>query len=142
VKRSELGPGRKSLERGSTFATKPHGLKRSAPAPRRAPISPASDAQRARVRGRVSIVSGQRPCDPAHLWPRGMGGCDHPDCVVPLTREEHRAYDAGELDLLPYLVARGCFAEMAHVIGAHGVSPVTLVERLTGERWAPEKQAA
>jgi hypothetical protein len=32
-----------------------------------------------------------------------MGGCGHPLCVTALCRRCHRAYDRGELDLLPYL---------------------------------------
>jgi hypothetical protein len=35
--------------------------------------------------------------------PRSLGGCDEPDCVVPLCRVHHRRYDRGQLDLLPYL---------------------------------------
>jgi len=95
-------------------------------------ISEASKAQRAKVREALSVVSSQPGCDPAHLWPRGRGGCDSPDCVVPLTRREHEAFDRGELDLLPSLIARGYWREMAHPIEAHQVSPVRLVERLTG----------
>ena len=71
--------------------------------------------------------------DPAHLWPRGKGGCDDPLCVVPLCREHHQAFDLGSLELLPSLVSRGYFPEMAHAI-THGVSPTELVRRLTTER--------
>ena len=28
-----------------------------------------------------------------------MGGCDHPDCVIPLCRRCHRGFDDGALDL-------------------------------------------
>ena len=47
------------------------------------------------------VVSGRwiRP----HLVPRSLGGCDHPDCAVPLCRVHHRLYDRGQLDLLSYL---------------------------------------
>lgn len=104
-------------------------------------ISPASPAQRAKVRNAVSIVSGQGPCDPAHVWSRGMGGCDHADCVVPLTRAEHRAYDLGELDLLPFLVrGRGVAPEVQHAL--EHTDLISLLERLTGERWAPQRRAA
>src|SRR5262245_34760278 len=124
VKRNgQLGPGAKSIARGSTFASRGTGLRRtSTPKPRRA-ISEASPAQRAKVANAVSIVSSQGPCDPAHLWPRGRGGCDHPDCVVPLTREEHAAFDEGRLDLLPYLIdpTRGAWEELAHMIEVHQV---------------------
>ena len=74
--------------------------------------------------------------DPAHVWPRGKGGCDHEDCVIPACREPngdgcHRLFDEGKLELLPALIDRGYWAEMAHPIACHQVSPYTLVERLT-----------
>lgn len=102
----------------------------------------ASHAQRRKIAGMASIVSGRSPCDPAHLWPRSRGGCDDPLCVVPLTRDEHRAFDQGRLDVLPSLIASGCWAELAHAIEAHHVSPLTLVRRCTGERYVPERRAA
>lgn len=117
-------------------------LKRSESKRQRKPISPASPEQREKAGTRGSIISGQTPCDPAHLWPRGMGGCDSPLCVIPLTRAEHRAFDDGKFDVLPYLIAHGCWAEMAHMIEAHHVDPIAMLQRLTGERWAPEGRAA
>jgi hypothetical protein len=39
----------------------------------------------------------------AHLAPRAQGGCDDPDCVVPLCWMHHRAYDTGALELLRHL---------------------------------------
>lgn len=105
--------------------------------PQRPSFTPASDAQRDKVRGAVSIVSGETPCDPAHLWPRGLGGCDDPLCVVALTRLEHRAFDDGALDVLPYLIARGLWAELAHMVGVHHVDPLAMLQRLTGERYVP-----
>lgn len=104
---------------------------------KRAAISPASPEQRAKVREALSIVSGLEGCDPAHLLPRSLGGCDDALCVVPLLRAEHRAYDTGELDLLPYLLKAGCYAEIAHCIEAHHISPLPLLERLTADKWAP-----
>jgi hypothetical protein len=145
VKRTELGPGKKALERGSTFKSRGEGLQRSAAKPRRSPISQASPAQRAKVRDSLGcIVTGADPCycDPAHLWPRGMGGCDHPDCVVVLRRDVHRAFDDGELDILGELIAHGCWAELAHAVEVHHVDPIALLQRCTGERWAPERTAA
>jgi hypothetical protein len=100
-------------------------------------ISPASKAQRDKVRHAKSIYSARPGCDPAHIWPRSRGGCDHPDCVIPLTRDEHNEFDAHRLDILSCLVARKCWAEMAHPIIAHGVSPLQLLERLTGQEWRP-----
>lgn len=117
-------------------------LKRTSKPAKRRTISPASPEQRVKVRDAVSIVSAQGPCDPAHLWPRGRGGCDHADCVVPLTREEHRAFDAGELDLLPYLQTYpvGMRPEVAHALTHCDL--LALVHRLSGEHYAPERRLA
>jgi hypothetical protein len=92
----------------------------------------AAPAQRAKVKDAISIISGEGPCDPVHIWDRRLGGCDDPLCVFPATRFEHREYEEKRLDILPALVAGGYFAEMAHVIEAHDVSPKRLLERLTG----------
>lgn len=46
------------------------------------------------------------PCeilDPAHVIHRSQGGGMSPAAIVPLCREHHRAYDAGDLDLIPHL---------------------------------------
>jgi hypothetical protein len=69
--------------------------------------------------------------DPAHLWPRGKGGCDDPLCVIPLCRTCHQLFDEGRLELLPKLIDKGYWVEMAHPISEHEVSPFTLTERLT-----------
>jgi hypothetical protein len=57
-------------------------LRRLTPLARRTPpprtlISPASEAQRAKVAHQPCLVCGRRPVDPAHLVPRSLGGCDH-----------------------------------------------------------------
>jgi hypothetical protein len=103
----------------------------------RGPISEASDAQRAKVRGELSIISAKGPCDPAHLWDRRLGGCDDELCVVPLTRREHRDFEEKRLDILSALIAGGYFAELGHVLAVHRPSPTVLVERLTGEPYGP-----
>lgn len=147
MKRGELGPGAKSLERGSTFATPRSELARNSttragrPSLKRSGFTPASDEQRAKISGRPSIVSGHGPCDPAHLWPRSLGGCDHRDCVIPLTREEHRAYDDGRLDILAELVGLGMVAELQHALGHANGDLIGLLNRVTGQRYAPEAQA-
>jgi hypothetical protein len=64
----------------------------------------ASEAQREKIIGRWCIVCEQtKGITPAHLTPRSLGGCEHPDCAVPLCLTHHRAYDTGRLELLPYL---------------------------------------
>jgi len=76
-------------------------LRRSKPLERTASMA-ATDAQRAAVAGRTCIVCGaDRRIDSAHLIPRSLGGCGDALCVVPACRRCHRAYDRGELDLLP-----------------------------------------
>jgi hypothetical protein len=99
---------------------------------RRSAVSPASAAQRTKVAGRACIVCGGRPADPAHLIPRSLGGCDQPDCVVPLDRRCHRAYDRGQLDLLPHLEPR-YRAELAH--GLLHLGLLGLLGRISGTRW-------
>jgi hypothetical protein len=144
VRRSEPPRRRRALRRQAGLARR-SGLKRSGRLERRAelrrrtplartPVSPASEAQRAKVAGQGCLVCGTRPVDPAHLAPRALGGCDHPDCVVPLCRAHHRTYDRGELDLLPRLEpARR--AELAHALSHLGL--LALLLRLTGKRWYP-----
>ncbi len=103
--------------------------------------------QRVKLKGLVCVGCGRDveddpnwTLDPAHLWPRRFGGCDHVLCVAPLCRHVyqpdqgcHPLYDAGKLDIHGKLVDRGYWKEMAHVIEVHEVSPLTLVNRLTGE---------
>jgi hypothetical protein len=101
---------------------------------RRTPFSPGSEVQRDKVAGQHCLVCGGRPVDPAHLVPRSLGGCDRPECVVPLDRRCHRAHDRGELDLLPHLEPR-YRPELAHGVGHVGV--VALLRRVTGTRWVP-----
>ncbi|MFL5844502.1 MAG: HNH endonuclease [Solirubrobacteraceae bacterium] len=69
------------------------------------PLVAASDAQRAKVAKLRCLVCDRSPVDPAHLVPQRLGGCTHPDCVLPLCRTHHRLYDRGELALKPYLGA-------------------------------------
>jgi hypothetical protein len=120
------GLGRRGTLRSSGRLRRRTPLRRSA-------VSPASRAQRAKVAGQACIVCGGRPVDPAHLVPRSLGGCDEPDCVVPLERRCHRAYDSGQLDLLPYLEPRRR-AELAH--GLLHLGLLGLLGRITGTRWA------
>jgi hypothetical protein len=122
----------KRLER-RTALRRPGPPRRRTPL-RRAAFSAASPAQRAKVAGGACLVCGRRPVDPAHLVPRSLGGCDQPDCVVPLCRAHHRLYDRGRLDLLPYLEPR-CRAELAH--GLMHLGLLGVLRRVTGSRWAP-----
>lgn len=100
-------------------------------------ISEASPEQRAKVKDRVSILGGEGPCDPCHIWPRSLGGCDDPLCVFPATREEHRAFDQGHLDVLPALLAHGYVAELQHALGHANGDLLALLERVTGDTYVP-----
>jgi predicted restriction endonuclease len=69
--------------------------------------------------------------DPAHLVPRSRVGPpegENAENLVPLCRAHHRAFDAGDLDLLPYLT----LAEQGYVAGLVGL--VEGIRRMTGER--------
>lgn len=95
-------------------------LRRSEPL-QRTPSLAATDAQRAAVAGRACIACGaEHGIDAAHLVPRSLGGCGDALCVTALCRRCHRAYDAGHLDLLPYLEP-GWRAQLAHAVGHVGL---------------------
>ena len=96
-------------------------LRRSKPL-QRTPSMAATDAQRAAVAGRSCVVCGSdKRVDPAHLISRSMGGCGDAACCVPLCRVDHRRYDRGELDLLPYLEP-AWRAQVAHAVGHAGLA--------------------
>jgi hypothetical protein len=122
-RRTPLRPGRSPRRRTP--------LRRRTPPARKVSLS-AAPAQRAKVAGRPCVVCGSvARIDPAHLIPRSLGGCDAPMCVVPLCRSHHRAYDAGELDLLPYLEPLWR-PELAHAVLHLGL--IGAVRRVTGSR--------
>ena len=108
------GPRRRSaLKRG-------RALRRSTPL-KRTSVAPASAVQRAKVAGLRCLVCGAiTRIDPTHLVPRSLGGCDEADCVVPLCRVHHRAYDQGGLDLVAHLEP-GWRREAAHAVGHLGL---------------------
>ncbi|MEA2136834.1 MAG: hypothetical protein QOC68_4744 [Solirubrobacteraceae bacterium] len=98
---------------------------------RRAPFG-ASEAQREKIVGGACVVCLQtKGITPAHLAPRSLGGCDHPDCVVPLCWTHHRAYDTGRLELLPHLEPQWR-AEVAHAV--HHLGLIGAVRRLAPGR--------
>src|SRR5947209_16900804 len=110
-------------------------LRRSTPLKPTASMA-ASEAQRAAVAGRPCIVCGATTrVDPAHLIPRSLGGCGDPLCVVPLCRRPcHRAYDSGELDLLPHLEP-AWRAQLAHAVGHVGL--IGALRQISGTAAAP-----
>ena len=120
ARRTPLAPGapparRAPLQRTSPLRRVPLRSLTARPGEPRAPFA-ASDAQRAKILGGACVVCQQtKGITPAHLAPRSLGGCDHPDCVVPLCFLHHRAYDTGALELLPYLEPRWR-GEVAHAV--------------------------
>lgn len=99
---------------------------------KRSVVSPASKAQKAKVREANCIVCKGPNCDPAHVIPRSMGGDDDPRAVVPLCRACHRIYDeeAG-FDLLPFLEPH-YRAEQAYAVELVGMRRA--IQRVTNER--------
>ena len=98
---------------------------------RRAPFG-ASEAQREKIVGGACVVCREtKGLTPAHLAPRSLGGCDHPECVVPLCWTHHRAYDTGRLELLPHLEPQWR-AEVAHAVTHLGLAGA--VRRLAPDR--------
>ncbi len=104
------------------------------------PISPASRQQRLNIRGLVCVVCGRDrhevQIDPAHVVSRALGGCDSADCVVPLCREHHSAYDAGELDLSLHLTGTHV-TELTHALEHMDGSLTRLLRHLSGRVWQP-----
>lgn len=68
--------------------------------------------------GAACRVCGNLPVDAAHIVPRSVApnAGETEDSIVPLCREHHRQYDAGQLDVLPYLT----LPEQAHAVVAAG----------------------
>jgi len=127
------------MERHSLVAAlKPEkGLSRPVGGRPKRSFTPASDEQRDDIRKRASIMPGSGPIDPGHITPRAHGGCDDPLCVVPLYRTAHLLFDDGKLDILGAMIANGLYEEMGHAVSVHRQDPITLLQRLTGHRWAP-----
>jgi hypothetical protein len=121
---------------------KPMPRKASAPRSRSRAISPATPAQRARVKGHPCIVLDPAqpiccgPVQPAHLIDRSLAPAagDHPLAVVPLCAHHHRLYDDHKLDLSPYLepMWRESVAWAVEAVGLFGA-----LKRITGCDWAP-----
>lgn len=159
MKRTELGIGSKSRERGSTFSKPRSEIKRKAvltPAPffpdgsivgkakpkaRRA-ISPAHPSQRARVAGKVCVVSDCEAthCHPAHLIDRSLGGDDDPRSVVPLCPQHHREYDDDHtLSLLEHLEPH-FREELAYAVEQIGL--MGALKRITNRHWIVDPRDA
>ena len=114
---------------------------RASSRPKRRMISPASPAQRDKIKNATCLVTGDREhLTPAHVIDRSLGGCDSETCVVPLRADVHRAYDERRLDLLPYLEAHGLRAELAHAVEHVGL--LSALCRITNCDWVPVEKVA
>jgi hypothetical protein len=60
-----------------------------------------------------------------------MGGCGDTLCVIRACRVHHRAYDRGELDLMPYLEP-AWRPQLAHAVGDVGF--IEAVRPISGAR--------
>lgn len=139
-----LGPPTELADHG----TGQSGSNGGAPRPgknRRRGISPASPAQRLKVRELACIVCGkdryEATVDPAHLVPRSLltEGQDDPLAIVPLCRLHHDEFDRASLDLLPYLWPAYA-AELGEAVRHFGILPT--LRQVTGQRWVPVESAA
>jgi hypothetical protein len=144
VKRSPLKPGTKPLKRNTPLASvsprrvEREGTVRSTLRQGRG-ISPASKAQREKVRLVPCIRCGTDGCHPAHVIDRSLGGDDDPRAVVPLCPRCHRLYDDGAISILEHLEPH-YRVELAYAVVLVGL--VAAIERTTNERWAPREKAA
>lgn len=121
---------RTSLRRRATLRAHTQ-LRRTKPL-QRTPSLAATDAQRAAVAGRPCIACGATDrVDPAHLIPKALGGCGDARCVTALCRVCHRAYDSGQLDLLPFLEP-AWRAQLAHAVGHVGL--IGALRQISGSR--------
>ena len=53
--------------------------------------------------GECRICGSTANLDPAHLWPRSLGGNEDPYNICALCRDCHNAFDHREIDLGPHL---------------------------------------
>jgi len=130
-------PLRTDPEKVREFDQRAAAKRRQQP-PRRGGISPASDAQRAKIQGQDCIVIGcaNPAADPMHVMDRSLGseGQDDPLAVVGGCRVHHDLYDTGKLDLLPHL-EKGARKELAFAVERFGM--LAVLRRVTCQRWGP-----
>jgi hypothetical protein len=129
-------PRRNAVAKSLSAKGRPLGGKR-APIGRRNLLVAASPAQRDKVAGATCIVCGRAPADPAHIAPQRLGGCPDPACCWPLCRPCHRGWDAGGLDLRPYL-GDDFGDELEHAL-TH-VTAEQLERALSGGGWGPRRR--
>jgi hypothetical protein len=119
VKHTELGPGQKALERGSTFKVPRHPMKQKMAPKKRRAISPASKEQRSKVTLSACVKCG-RPSDEFRV-------------------DTAHLIDEQGMDLLPSLEPR-YRAELAHAVEHVGL--VACLQRVTNSRYVEDRSAA
>lgn len=85
-------------------------MKRGPSKLKKSPLGYCTPEQKERCAERVCLVCGEwfGRCQPAHLVPRGHPklssvSADDVRAVVPLCPADHRLFDEGKIDLLPYI---------------------------------------
>lgn len=148
MKRSSLSPApgspkrRKALERKTPLRADPEATRafeqrgRASQTRKRRPVSPASPAQRSKVKLLSCLVCAGDHVHPAHLIDRSLcpTGADDPRAVVPLCPGCHRDYDEGALSILEHLEPRYRL-ELAFAVERFGL--ISTLERVTCETWRP-----
>ena len=129
--------GKRSALKHTTELKHTDSLRRTS-GPKRKGFTPASGPQKDKAQEEGCRITGEHGphVHPAHVIPRGMGGCDHPDCIVPLRADYHRLYDRGKLDVLPHLT----LDEQAHAASHVGLQAA--LKRTTNENYIPEGAVA
>jgi hypothetical protein len=116
------------------------GLKRGSGPRRRTPLGHCTPEQKERCANQVCIVCAScfDACEPAHVIPRGhpkMSDVAANDvrAVVPLCHLDHRRFDEGLIDLIPYLEPAWRDSQ-EWAAGAVGLA--SALRSITGEREA------
>ena len=83
-----------------------------------------------------------KPLDAAHITARAQARAgrdlgESPHNCVPLCRSCHRAYDAGEFDISPYLSCE----ERVKSLELYRGDYLAWLRRITGETWVPATSA-
>lgn len=74
--------------------------------------------EKKRLEGSCRVCDSKGSLEAAHVIPRSLGGDQDREATIPLCRDCHRAYDAHQLDLLPYLTLE----EQAHAVSILGLA--------------------
>ena len=108
-------------------------------------IMPVAQVQGDQTYERLCVACGREPSDfshPAHIVPQKLcGRCQHPDCVVPLCKACHAAYDhregsQDECKLLQYMIDFGAIEQRLFERDFEGFDSIDdLPDDWRGELW-------